>query len=141
MHYFAKVGSGLLLLVLLSCNKQGNSDGIPYVQVNIQLYTSDPTFFNLTTVGGWEYINGGSKGIIVYRNGIDEFKAFDRHCSYLPQESCSRVFIDSSNIMAVDTCCGSQFIITDGLVTNGPAVQGLKEYQTSYDGNRLLITN
>ena len=140
MNYFIRVFTIIILLFLVGC-RQTNNNGIPYVQVNIKLYTTDPAFFNLNAVGGWEYINGGSKGILVYRSGIDEFKAYDRHCPYQPNDACSIVAVDSSNIMAVDTCCGSQFVITDGQVTKAPSVEPLKEYQTSYDGSVLIITN
>ncbi|MBL4652940.1 MAG: hypothetical protein JKY53_08775 [Flavobacteriales bacterium] len=140
MKYFIKIFTLLILLMFLGCRKSSDS-GIPYVQVSIQLYTTDPIFFNLSNVGGWEYINGGSKGILVYRSGIDDFKAYDRHCPYQPSDVCSKVAVDSSNIIAVDTCCNSQFVITDGEVTGGPAVQPLKEYQTSFDGTVLTITN
>ncbi|MBL4623978.1 MAG: hypothetical protein JKY42_02375 [Flavobacteriales bacterium] len=140
MNYFSKGFTLGILILFLGCSKSSDT-GIPYVQVNIQLYTTDPVFFNLSAVGGWEYINGGSKGILVYRSGIDEFKAYDRHCPYQPGDACSKISVDSSNIIAIDTCCGSQFVITDGQVTNGPAVEPLKEYQTSYDGTVLTITN
>ena len=140
MKYFTSVFTLLVLFLFFGCQKSSES-GIPYVQVNIQLYTTDPIFFNLDNVGGWEYINGGSKGILVYRSGIDEFMAYDRHCPYQPSDACSKIAVDSSNIIAADTCCGSQFVITDGEVTNGPAVQPLKQYQTSFDGTVLTITN
>ena len=131
----------LAIVLFAGCRKTDSSNGIPYVQVNIQVYTTDPAFFNISAVGGWEYINGGSKGILIYRSSNDEFMAYDRHCPYKPEESCSRVFVDSSNIFAVDTCCGSQFVITTGEVTDGPSVESLKQYNTSFDGTVLTITN
>ena len=93
MNYFIRVFTIIILLFLVGC-RQTNNNGIPYVQVNIKLYTTDPAFFNLNAVGGWEYINGGSKGILVYRSGIDEFKAYDRHCPYQPSDACSKVAVD-----------------------------------------------
>jgi nitrite reductase/ring-hydroxylating ferredoxin subunit len=140
MNYFIKVFAISLIILCVGCTKSSNN-GIPYAQVNIQLYTTDPAFFNLGVVGGWEYINGGSKGILVYRSGIDNFKAYDRHCPYQPSDACSKIFVDSSDIIAVDSCCGSEFVITSGDVSKDPAVESLKEYQTSYDGTVLTITN
>lgn len=141
MNYFLKT---ILILVILlsfgSCRKSSNN-GVPYVNVNIKVYTTDPAFFNLSVVGGWEYISGGSKGILVYRSSSDEFMAYDRHCPYQSEESCSKVFVDISNIMAVDTCCGSEFLITNGEVSSGPSSQPLKQYNTSFDGSVLVITN
>lgn len=129
-----------LFLLLVACNKT-TDNGIPYYQVNLTIHTTDPSFVNLSVVGGWEYISGGSKGILLYRSSNDEFKAYDRHCTFQPSDACSRVAVDSTQIAAVDSCCGSSFLIIDGSILNGPAVSPLKQYQTSFDGSVLRITN
>jgi nitrite reductase/ring-hydroxylating ferredoxin subunit len=126
-----------LLLLITSCKK--DDTGIPYVRVDIYIYTTDPNFVNLNAVGGWVYITGGSRGIIVYRSSNTEFKAYDRHCPYKPEDACGRVEVDSSNIQVVDPCCGSKFLLPDGGVTQGPAGMPLKSYGTSFDGSVLHI--
>lgn len=135
----------LTLLIIFSglsffCKKD-NSGGIPNVAVNIYIYTTDPSFVNLNVIGGWVYITGGVKGIVVYRKNNDEFMAYERNCTYKPELSCARINVDASNIMAEDTCCGSKFVLTDGSVVNGPASFPLKKYQTKYEGNSLHIYN
>lgn len=129
------------IICLIACRKDKDQTGIPLVSVNITIYTSDPEFFKLNPVGGWEYITGGSRGILVYRAGQDDFKAYDRHCTYQPTNNCGKVAVDNTDIIAVDTCCGSQFLIVDGTVQNGPATLALKEYRTSFDGEKLRIYN
>jgi nitrite reductase/ring-hydroxylating ferredoxin subunit len=140
---FKDMFRNVLLIVLLlpgpGCKKQ--EEVIPYVRVNLELYLSDPQFNMLNAVGGWVYVNGGSKGIIVYRKSNDEFTALDRHCTYQPDNACSRVSVDASQITAVDTCCGSKFLITDGSILNGPANVPLQLYQTSFDGVKVSIYN
>lgn len=123
-----------------SCKK---SDGgvIPIVPVDIYIYTTDPLFFNLQVPGGWEYITGGSRGILVYRSSNSDFAAYDRHCPYQPENSCGQVAVNSTNITAVDSCCGSQFSIVDGSIQKGPASRPLQTYQTSFDGTVLRIFN
>jgi hypothetical protein len=77
----------LLLLVLtsfLSCRK--NEDEIPNVPVNIYVNTTDPNFVALNAVGGWVYITGGNRGIVVYRKSQTEFVALERTCSYKPSD-------------------------------------------------------
>lgn len=123
-----------------SCKKD-TRDVVPYVYVNIYIYTTDPEFVNLNAVGGWVYITGGSRGIVVYRNSIDEFMAYDRHCTYEPSNSCARIEVEQSNITAVDSCCGSKFILTDGSVINEPASIPLNQYQAKLEGNTLHIFN
>lgn len=140
--YFLSIGAliALSLVVFTSCKKK-QQGVIPYVAVNIYIYPSDPNFNQLNVPGGWAYVNGGSKGIIVYRRSNEDFVAFDRHCPYLPENSCSRVSVNSTQITAVDTCCGSEFILTDGSPTKSPATVPLQFYQTSFNGNELRIYN
>lgn len=127
--------SGVCLIY--SC-KKNNQNQIPDVLVDIQVNINNPGYYQLQAVGGWRYFDGGSRGIVVYRKTIDEFVAFDRHCPYNPTDACGTVSVDSSNIIAVDACCGSKFILTDGSVSNGPATLPLKSYQVTYDGQALL---
>jgi nitrite reductase/ring-hydroxylating ferredoxin subunit len=129
-----------LALTITSC-KPGNPNGVPYVPVNLQLTVSNPEFAPLLAVGGWLYIGGGSRGIIVYRYSPDEFRAYDRHCTFQIEENC-RISMDNSDIKAVDTeCCGSKFLIVDGAPIDGPAAIALLAYNTQFDGNTLLIYN
>lgn len=127
------------LVALLSC-KRSNSF-IPQVPVNVTINTLDPSFQNLNGIGSWAYVNGGSKGIIVFHAEFNEFKAFDRHCTYTPESSCSKVDIDDTQLYAVDSCCNSKFQLIDGLPVEGPARIGLQQYNTSYDGNIIQIWN
>lgn len=129
-----------MFFIAISCKKKNNSV-IPYVYVNLYIYPSEPLYNKLNAVGGWVYVSGGSRGIVVYRRSNDEFVAYDRHCTYQPDNSCGTVNVNSSQIMAVDSCCGSQFVLTDGSVAKAPATISLKAYQTSFDGNALHIFN
>jgi nitrite reductase/ring-hydroxylating ferredoxin subunit len=114
---------------------------VPITPVNIYLYTTDPLFINLTAVGGWCYITGGARGILLYRKSTSEFMAYDRNCTYNSSDVCATVYVDATNIIATDTCCNSEFSIIDGNVLQAPAGLPLKTYTTSYDGNVLHIYN
>lgn len=128
----------LISFIVFSCKK--NNEQIPYVPVNFYLYTSSPQFNQLNAVGGWTYVNGGSKGIVIYHRLIDEFVAFDRHSTYNIDAGC-QVSVDNSYITLTDSCSGSQFLLYDGSVAKGPASFPLKAYQTSYDGITLKVFN
>jgi Rieske Fe-S protein len=127
--------------LLLSRCKKEQDNGVPMISVDTYLYTSDPAFINLNAVGGWVYINGGVRGILIYRKSISDFIAYDRNCTYQSSEACATVHVDASNIIATDTCCHSQFSIVDGSVLTGPAGLPLKTYNTTFDGNMLHIYN
>jgi hypothetical protein len=123
-----------------SCERT-NPSGIPYVPVNYQLTVSNPEFAPLLAVGGWLYIGGGSRGIIVYRATPEEFRAFDRHCTFQVNDNC-RVSVDNTDITAHDAdCCDSKFLLVDGAPIDGPANLGLHQYNTTFDGNVLMIFN
>lgn len=138
----SKIAIILLALSVLLWDGCKKDDGaVPNVTVNIVLSTTDQSFNDLNAVGGWIYLIGGSRGLVVYRVSIDEFMAYDRHCTYNPSESCGIVSVDQSGVIAEDPCCGSKFILTDGSVAGGPADIPLKRYSTSFDGNLLHIFN
>jgi nitrite reductase/ring-hydroxylating ferredoxin subunit len=129
----------ILTILLISCKR--DTDQIPNVLVDITIYTSDPQWINLSSTGGWEYISGGSKGIILFRTSPTEFMAYERHCPYQAEENCS-ISVDESLISASDsTCCVSSFNLYNGAVNSGPSTFPLKAYQTTFDGEILFIRN
>ena len=128
------------LLLLPACRKEERG-GVPLSPVDISINVNNPAYADLAVPGGWAYLSGGSLGLIVYRSGIDDFVAFDRHCPYQPADLC-RVFVDGSQITARDTaCCGSAFLISTGGVVEGPAAISLQQYNTTFNGTTLRIYN
>lgn len=132
----------MVLLFATNCKKTNNNNtGVPLVSVNLSLYINNPSYAKLNAVGGWMYVAGGVKGILIYRYSSSEFRAYDRDCTYQPTNGCA-VSVNTTNIIAIDSsCCHSQFSIVDGSVTQGPASTPLKAYNTSFDGNILQIFN
>ncbi len=124
----------------ISCKKSNNSS-VPLTTVDIYLYSNSPSFVNLNPVGGYVYITGGARGILLYRKSATEIMAYDRNCTYQSSQPCATVSVDATRIIAVDTCCHSKFSIYDGSVTQGPASAPLKTYQTTFDGTTLHIFN
>ena len=129
----------LIIILFNGCKK--NQEQIRNVPVNITIYPSTPAYFNLSVQGGWVYINGGIKGIIVYKKSNDEFLAYERCSPYEPENECAVNVDTTNNVIIIDPCSNSRFLITDGSVQQGPANQSLKKYFTSWDGNALYISN
>nr|MBK9650529.1 hypothetical protein [Bacteroidota bacterium] len=100
-----------------------------------------PSYISLNIVGGWIYASSGYKGFIIYRQKPGCINAYERACPYDPTDDCSIVEVLKDNITAVDSCCGSQYLITDGNVIKGPATQTLQQYQTTFDGTILHVFN
>lgn len=139
--YIYQILAGILFVLAYSCKDDTQNNNIPLVEVNFTLAVNDPAYLDLQNNGGWVYVSGGSRGIILYRASNETILAFDRHCTFDPSNTCALVSVDANNITASDDCCGSSFILTDGSVTKPPAVQSLKQYNTSFDGNILYVTN
>ncbi|HRG37973.1 MAG TPA: hypothetical protein PK289_05535 [Bacteroidia bacterium] len=124
----------------VGCKKEAQS-AIPDANVDVYIYINNPSYISLTGVGGWAYVNGGVRGIIVYRKTADEFMSYERNCTFQSTDACATVIVDKNAIMASDSCCGSQFLLTDGSVLKTPAAVPLKQYRNTFDGNVLHIYN
>lgn len=131
----------IVISVSLHACKKNDDDIIKDVPVNLTIYPSTPSYFNLSIVGGWVYIAGGVKGIIVYRKDQNEFVAYERNSPYQPSQGCAVEVDTTNNIICNDPCSTSKFLLTDGSVQQGPAQRNLKMYATSYDGNAVRISN
>ena len=127
----------LLFVVFLagigtSCKKQDYP--IPYVAVNLTINLDLPSYQPLISPGGVAYVNGGSRGIIIYRN-FDEFVALDRHSTVNSTDPCAIVDVNPDNqFELIDTCSGAVYSIMSGVALDGPAQYALQRYNTSWDG-------
>lgn len=131
-----------MILFLCSC-KENNNPRIPLPPVNIQIDPNSTMYINLNIPGGWEYLTAPSpsRGILVYRVNSEEFIAYERTCTHDPENLLARVYVQDDYITAMDTICGSKFLLIDGSPYAGPATNSLVRYQTVYDGNYLYIYN
>lgn len=125
----------LCSLTLVACRKDGATDNIPNVAVEIYIPLSLPEYTALNSIGNYVLVNGGYRGIIVFRKSLTEFAAYERACPFDPTTAGSLVEPDSGNVSGVDRKCGSEFLFYDGSVLNGPATRPLKQYRCDFDGN------
>ena len=127
------------LLSLSSCTD--SNDYIQNVYVNIEVAVNQPEYSDLDAIGNSIFITGGVRGIIIYHSNVNDYRAFDRNCSFEPSTQCA--YIDSINsTIASCNCCSSKFLIDqNGITANGPALLPLKEYYTSFSGGILKIKN
>ncbi|MAR40130.1 MAG: hypothetical protein CMD22_05645 [Flavobacteriales bacterium] len=128
-----------LIVFFISCVDKNNY--IRDVYVNIEIPINQPEYSDLDAIGNTIFITGGVKGILIYHSNVNDYRAFDRNCSYEPSSDCA--FIDSVNsTIASCSCCTSMFLIDqDGIPANGPALLPLKEYRTTLSGGILKIKN
>ena len=130
----------LLFLFLFSCSPDLVDDPIPFQPFpDIEIVLSN--YPALSSDGGFVMVNdGGVRGIILYRKSSISYLAFERNCSFQPNDACATIEVHSSTLFMQDACCGSSFNF-DGTPTGGPAWRPLRQYETSLSGNALTITD
>ena len=131
----------LLCVSLSSCESTERSDdpitfgNFPPIVINISL----PAYSRLQLDGGYIVLkNDGNRGIIVYRQNITTFRAFEQNCSFQPNDACATV--EPFSIYMQDACCGSTFNY-EGDPTGGFAWRPLGQYETHITGTTLTITD
>ena len=146
MNYtsFRQFSTIIGLIFILSCSKdeQQAATAVPNVNVNEKININDPEYTSLGNIGGAVYINGGSKGIVLYRESQNVVKAYERHCTFDATEVCSQLDLDINTRQLNDfDCCGSIFSIINNTIFQGPATRPLIEYDVSFDGMVVHVTN
>lgn len=134
--------SAVLFFGLLS-SCAGDDEGMRPVApalVNIEINLSNIQYQNLRQIGGFIYLEGGHRGLIVYHESQAGYRVWDRLCTNEPTDKCGVVEMHSSGFYMEDPCCGSTFDL-DGFPTSGPARHALVEYSAFSDGTFLYISN
>jgi hypothetical protein len=131
------------LLMISSCEPQMTDDPIPWLPFpEIVLNLNLPENAALRVDGGIkEVYDGGVKGIIVYRVNMSTFRAYEKNCSFQPNEAGATVNVHSSRLFLTDYGCGSSFSLEEGIPTGGPAWRPLRQYRTIYANLTLTITD
>ena len=132
--------SVLFYTLIASCSSKENY--IKNVYVNCEIDINLPQYSDLNIAGNSIFINNhGNKGLIIYHFSTNEYRVYDRNCSYQPRLTCAR--IDSINsTIAYCGCCDSAFLLDqNGEAINSPAILPLKQYNWALNGSILHIVN
>jgi len=137
-----KIKYWFLLLTILSCTPGRYDDPVPFIPfVDIVINLNLPEFIALRSDGGFVQVNGGVRGIIVYRVNSATYLAYERNCSFRPNEACATINVHTSGLFMEDPCCGSSFNFSDGNPSGGPAWRPLVRYRTQLSGLTLTISS
>lgn len=140
-----------LFFLAVSCDKgEDPHSDIPYAHINVVINPSSTMYQELNVVGGWmyyQYVDAPSRGLIIYRETIEQFRAYERTpptnsdlCCDPETSFCTALLVDDYYPFVYDSCSDLQYQILDGSPF-APATIPLKQYRTSYDGLNLYITN
>lgn len=130
------------LIFVGSCSPDPGDDPIPFVPFSeIYINLNLPEYVALKFDGGSMPIDGGVRGIILYRVNATTYIAYERNCSFQPNEACATVDVHISQLYMFDPCCGSTFSFADGSPLGGVAWRPLHRYRTKVDAEILTITD
>ncbi len=135
-----------------SCSKSPVNPEITSAIVQINIDPNSTFYQQLNTVGGWVYVKNGdqgaylsssSRGVIIYRSGIDTFKAYDRIPPNSPNQcgSATALVVGSNYPFAKDPCTGNLYQLLDGTLFKGTGKYSMVHYHAVYDGNLLHVYN
>lgn len=147
----------LLLIMGLSCNNANqNNPNVPKVNISLTIDPNSTLFLELNVPGGWLYLDEvpgmyipyPSRGIIVYRQDINFFKAYERQppndpflCCDAQDQNCGKLVVGPNFPFAQDTCTGAMYQLLDGTLFSGDGQYPMIEYFAAYDGALLHIYN
>ncbi len=134
----------ILALMMFSCDDTPHNPNIPKAYINFTINPNSLEYYELNTVSGWMYLQAAapSRGIIVYRYSMDEFRAYERQSPNDPNHcgEYSRMVVEFPFV--VDTCLDVRYSILDGsIITEGYLGYPLIQYNAQYDGSILRIYN
>ena len=128
----------LIIITIITYSCSSKNDYIQDVYVNEIVDLSLPIYSDITTPGNSIFVEGGVEGIIIYHGVGEEYKVYDRNCSYEPSLECSHIDSVNSGI-AYCGCCTSAFLISNtGEPINAPALLPLKEYNWSINASKKM---
>ena len=133
-------GTIVWMLSFSSCGPK--LETIPYVPVN-RFILIIPTLAKVGILESY-IIPGGVDSIIIFHKDVDVWEAFDLTCMYRPRTEPCKIVMDKTGLLPQCPCCKSTYnLINEGLPQNGPAQQGLHQYNVIHEAgsNDLQITN
>ena len=155
----------LILIALLpflhGCQKYPENPNRPVLPYPVTINLSETQYYDLWFLYRWTYlvppVESTSRGFIVYRESETEFLVYDRMPPNEPdactdsQGNTTRLVMDFPFV--VDRCNNAYYNILNGQIiirepdmipnfpTDGTVVYPLIQYHTTFDGNKLVISN
>ena len=155
----------LILIALLpflhGCQKYPENPNRPVLPYPVTINLNETQYYDLRFLHGWAYlvppVESTSRGFIAFRESENEFLVYDRMPPNEPdactdsQGNTTRLVMDFPFV--VDRCNNAYYNILNGQIiirepdmipnfpTDGTVVYPLIQYHTTFDGNKLVISN
>ncbi|MEJ7645944.1 MAG: hypothetical protein WKF87_15220 [Chryseolinea sp.] len=133
----------LAILAVCSCSPDLTDDPIPPTAFpDMSMNLNLPQYIAMKSKGNsMEFNDLGVRGVILYCQDAGVYLAYERNCSFRPNDACATVNVDVSHLFMTDPCCASSFDFNTGYPTGGSAWRPLRQYRTRYNGFELTITD
>lgn len=133
----------IFLTVILSVTVISCEEEYPYYgYVNFFIEPDSAEYFNLNYGNrGWEYFEGGARGVVIFRKNWEDFICFERSC--VAKDCNGRLEVDTTNnVILLCPECKSRYLYFDGSPLEGSkATRSLYYYCTYFDGFKLWVSN
>lgn len=130
----------ITMITVLGCSKN-KQHPVPHYSFDTDVNLNLPAYVDLQGVGGWAYVSGvGVKGLVVYRQSMQNFVAFDRQSPAEGSLDCENgLVVDEENFLVLnDPCSNAQFSLYDGSIIGGDTEWGLRSYVVEYYGGQYI---
>ncbi|WP_088323829.1 phosphoribosylaminoimidazole carboxylase [Polaribacter tangerinus] len=109
--------------------------------VNITSDLNNPQLINALVPGGFSYLNGGAKGILLVNVNGTDFIAYDRIC---PSNDCESPMTFERGIVLKCSCDNSEYGVGKA-IGGAPQTAGFncpaREYRVTKNGTSIRISN
>jgi hypothetical protein len=113
---------------------------VPDLPFNVAIDINLPLYSGLQSIGGYSYIDHvGVKGVVIYRQTMYDFVAFDRMSTASGGDTCAPIYVDPNDLLTLlDPCTSSKWSLFSGALVEGPADWGLRGYLIEFNGSNIL---
>ena len=133
------LAAAIAVFAVAACGHEKRCN-VPIGLTNFNIEPNSAYYSGLNNVGGYMYLTGGHRGVVVVRTAYDHFVAYERTC---PADSTTAVEISDEYGSALLECpkCHTLFIVeADGYPMDGGATScPLYQYSTLYSGGVLSV--
>ncbi len=125
--------------LFVNCSETGNlANCIRSFNVSVNTDLNNPGLINAQTPGGFAFLPGGNKGVLLFNKNGTDFVAFDRFC---PQADCDAAMTFENRLLKC-TCDESTYSVDFG---GTPQTDGFQcpaiEYRVTKNGSTIRISN
>ncbi len=138
-----------LCFIMISCHKHDNPVPVTSISYTVLSVETNPRYEPLRIIGGSALLASGEKcvgfncnGVVLYRQknngGVDDFRAYDRTCTFEANECAMEIDSNWPYILKCP-CCGSEFNMEGGYMEKGPAEYPLREFNCDFYNGDLRL--